>query len=290
VFGTGTSTCYSVGRFSYGEKCNRSGPAQSRPFFIMSSQSVQMSEVVNWCKFIPLRGPTGARHEAPEGEDYCKYHQRHMSARETKERMKQAEENRQRRLRIIDEKIHSISILESQEHANRYLDAQEEELERRLQERTTPTRNSRTSSPRSPPPHPPPRSSSSRSSSRSTHSTHSHSQPPLDMQAIINAAVAEALRQRGVSQPQLALSQPQSSVRPSSSIVSRTPTSSLRSSSVSSHSSPHGVISVYDDESDVDYQYADDLVSYSDNDVDSLSGDEDDVDQLSHSMNRARIR
>jgi len=61
-----------------------------------------MSEVVNWCKFIPLRGPIGARHEAPEGEDYCKSHQRHMSARETKERMKQAEENRKRRLRIID--------------------------------------------------------------------------------------------------------------------------------------------------------------------------------------------
>jgi len=66
--------------------------------FIMSSvsHSAIPSIAINWCKFVPLKGNVPVRHEAPNGEDFCKAHQRYMNMRaETLKKKKEQEEERQ---------------------------------------------------------------------------------------------------------------------------------------------------------------------------------------------------
>lgn len=57
---------------------------RSHPFFTMSSNvgSSFSGTVINWCQFIPLRGVTPVRHEAPSGKAYCLRHQGYVDRRE----------------------------------------------------------------------------------------------------------------------------------------------------------------------------------------------------------------
>jgi len=59
------------------------------------SNSTVPSVPINWCKFVPLKGNVPVRHEAPNGENYCKAHQRYMNMRdETLKKKKEQEEER----------------------------------------------------------------------------------------------------------------------------------------------------------------------------------------------------
>jgi len=194
--------------------------------------AVDSADTINWCHFVPLRGFAPPRHEALEGADYCLKHQRLMSARQTRELIKQVEDDRKRRIKIMDEKTHSLSVLEAQRRRNKALDTEEQELERRIQEKSTrPARpNSMKSSQQSTATPPQQPSKSSASSSRSKRST---AYPPApEMLAIINSSVAEILRQYGIQTASQPL--PPRSSRPSR-VSSPIPPSSSSHSRRSSH-------------------------------------------------------
>jgi len=88
-------------------------------------------EVINWCQFVPQRGPRGVRHVAPDGEDFCRKHQRNMLERETTAENKRSKDEREHRMKMLEEQAKRASALESQ----RYLDQQFKEHERNLQQK-----------------------------------------------------------------------------------------------------------------------------------------------------------
>jgi len=92
-------------------------------------------EVINWCLFVPLRGPRGVRHVAPDGEDFCKKHQRDMEKREETIQNKRKKEQQDERMKALENQAKRASAVEYQHYIDQEFKEYERNLEQKFKER-----------------------------------------------------------------------------------------------------------------------------------------------------------